>query len=83
MDTTLRRICGLLESPDAMRRHAAVIVLGELKPKEAAVVDALGKLLQDANPVLAGHILDALEAMDAAAAVPHVLPLLNAESMEL
>ncbi|MEI6516441.1 MAG: HEAT repeat domain-containing protein [bacterium] len=79
----MRRICGLLESPDAMRRHAAVIVLGELKPKEAAVVDALGKLLQDANPVLAGHILDALEAMDAAATVPHVLPLLNAESMEL
>lgn len=83
MDATLRKICGLLESPDAMRRHAAVIVLGELKPKDADVVDALGKMLQEANPVLAGHILDAFEAMDTPAAVPHVLSLLTADSMEI
>jgi HEAT repeat protein len=83
MDTTLRRICGLLESPDVMRRHAAVIVLAELKPKDAAVAEALGKVLQDANPVLAGHILDAFDAMDAPTILPHVLPLLGADSMEI
>lgn len=73
----------MLESPDVMRRHAAAIVLAELKPKDAAVVEALGKVLQDANPVLAGHILDAFEGMDMPAAVQYVLPLLNADSMEI
>lgn len=83
MDATLRKICALLESPDAMRRHAAVIVLAALKTNEAAVVEALGKVLPDASPVMAGYILDVFETMDAPAAVPHVLPLLDSDSMEL
>lgn len=66
-----------------MRRHAAAIVLAELKPKDGAVVEALGKVLQEANPVLAGTILDAFADMDANAALPHVLPLLNADAMEI
>ncbi len=84
MDATLRAICGLLESPDPMRRHAAAIVFAELAPKEAAAVEALGKALTDANSVLIGHILDAFEAMGSpAAAVPYVMPLLDGEAMDL
>lgn len=83
MDSTLRSICRLLESPDALRRQAAVIVLAELKSKDAAVVESLGKVLPDASPVVAGLILDAFEAMDSSAVVPHVLPLLTSESMEI
>lgn len=83
MDATLRTICGLLESQDPMRRHAAAIVIAELAPREPAVIEALGKALADANAILAGHILDAFEAIGSTAAVPYVVPLLGAESMEV
>jgi len=83
MDATLRTICALLESPDPMRRHAATIVLAELAPKDPAVVEALGKALADANSVLAGSILNAFEAIGSPAAVPYVVPLLSADSMEI
>ena len=83
MDATLRAICGLLESTDPLRRHAAAIVLAELAPKDTVVVAALGKALPAANPVLIGHILDAFEAIGSPAAVPYVMPLLDADSMEI
>lgn len=84
MDAMLRTICGLLESSDPMRRHAAAIVLAELAPKEAAVVEALGKALTDANSVLVGNILDAFVAMGSpAAAIPYVMPLLDADAMDI
>jgi len=83
MDASLRAICGLLESPDPMRRHAAAIVLAELAPKDAAVIEALGKALADANPVLAGNILDAFEAIGSPLAAPYVLPLLGTDPMEI
>lgn len=73
----------MLESTDSMRRHAAVIVLAELKPKDAAAAASLGKALPDANPVMAGHILDAFEAMDPSDILPYVLPLLETDSMEI
>ena len=83
MDASLRVICGLLASPDPARRHAAAIVLAELAPGDPAVVEALGRALTDANDVLSGQILNALEAIGSAAAVPYVLPLLDAASVEL
>ncbi len=83
MDSTLRTICGLLESQDSMRRHAAALVLAELAPKDSAVIEALGKALADANSVLAGHILDAFEAIGSPDAVPYITPLLNADSTEI
>lgn len=79
----IRSICGLLESPDPARRHAAAIVLAELAPKDNAVVAALGKALVEASPVLAVHLLDALQAIGTPAVVPQVLPLLDSDSMEL
>lgn len=66
-----------------MRRHAAAIVIAELAPKEPAVVEALGKALTDANSILIGYVLDAFEAIGSSAAVPYVVPLLNAESVEI
>src|ERR1041385_109899 len=36
MDRVIQSICGMLQSPDGMRRCAAALVLAELRPKEAA-----------------------------------------------
>ena len=82
MDSTIKRICGMLQSPDGMRRCAAAMVLGELAPKEAAVVTALGIALRDSNQLLTRYVLEAFETIGSRAVVPYVLPLLNANDME-
>ncbi|MBN1673922.1 MAG: HEAT repeat domain-containing protein [Kiritimatiellae bacterium] len=81
MDQKLKKIAALLQSPDNMRRSAAAIVLAELAPKDAAVVKALGAALETANQALTAYVLDALEAINSQAALPHVIPLLDAEDM--
>ena len=68
MDRTLKTICGLLDSPDNMRRCAAAITLGEA--------------LQTANQTLAPYILEALEKIGSATAITYVMPLLDAEDVE-
>lgn len=82
MDKTLAKICELLRNPDRAHRQAAAIVLTALSPKDAGVVKALGDALQDADSVLAGHILAALDATGSASAVPSALPLLDAPEVE-
>jgi hypothetical protein len=82
MDRTIQRISGMLQSPDGMRRCAAAMVLGELRAKDAAVVRALGDALKDANQLLTRYILEAFEALESRAAVPYVLPLLDADDIE-
>lgn len=82
MDRTLLKICGMLQSPDGMRRCAAAMVLGELTPKDAGVVKALGEALRDSNQLLTRYVLEAFEAIGSRAVVPYVLPLLDAEDME-
>ena len=82
MDSTIKRICGMLQSPDGMRRCAAAMVLGELAPKEAAVVTALGEALRDSNQLLTRYLLEALETIGSRTVVPFVLPLLDANDME-
>jgi hypothetical protein len=82
MDKTVRRICGMLQSPDGMRRCAAAMVLTELAPRDAAVIKALGEALKDANQLLTRYILEAFDALGSHAAVGCVLPLLDAEDME-
>ena len=72
----------MLQSPDGMRRCAAAMVLGELSPKEPAVVRALGEALKDANQLLTRYVLEAFESIDSRAVVPYVLPLLDAEDVE-
>jgi len=82
MDSTIKRICGMLQSPDGMRRCAAAMVLGELAPKETAVVTALGEALKDSNQLLTRYVLEALETIGSRAVVPFVLPLLDATDIE-
>jgi HEAT repeat protein len=83
MDRMLKTICGLLESPDPMRRRAAAIVLAELAPREQAVVAALGAALPQADAMLAACLLGALEASGLPSAAPWVVPLLDSDSLEL
>ncbi len=72
----------MLQSPDGMRRCAAAMVLGELAPKDAAVVRSLGEALKGANQLLRRYILEAFETLGSRAVVPYVLPLLDAEDVE-
>lgn len=81
MDQRLKKICGLIQSPDNIRRCGAAAVLAELAPKDPGVVKALGEALQNANQTLTIYLLDALEAIGSRTAVPYVMPLLNAEDM--
>ena len=82
MDKTLQTICGMLQSPDGMRRCAAAMVIAELRPKQDAVVKALGTSLKDANQLLTRYVLEAFEALGTRAVVPYVLPLLDAPDVE-
>jgi HEAT repeat protein len=76
MDRTLKKICGLLKSPDALRRCGAALVISELSPKSKDVVKALGEALPDASEQLTTCILDAMQSIGSPAAVPYVMPLL-------
>lgn len=82
MDKTLQTICGMLQSPDGMRRCAAAMVIAELRPKQEAVIKALGGTLKDANQLLTRYVLEAFEVLDSRAVVPYVLPLLEAPDVE-
>ena len=82
MNRDLQKICALLQSPDGMRRCAAAMVLTELAPKDAPVVQALGESLANANQLLTRYVLEAFEAIGTRAVVPHVLPLLHTEDAE-
>jgi hypothetical protein len=83
MDKVLKRICGMLQSPDGMRRCAAAITLAELAPKDPAVVARLGEALKDGSQLLTKYVLEAFDAIGTRAVVPHVLVLLEAEDMEV
>jgi len=82
MDKVIQSICGMLQSPDGMRRCAAAMVLAELRPKQDSVVKALGDTLKDANQLLTRYVLEAFEAIGTRAVVPYVLPLLEANEIE-
>ncbi|MGA2139527.1 MAG: hypothetical protein ABSH14_11745 [Verrucomicrobiia bacterium] len=82
MDRVIQSICDMLQSPDGMRRCAAAMVIAELRPKEGAVVKALGDTLKDANQLLTRYVLEAFEAIGSRAVVPYVLPLLEAPETE-
>jgi HEAT repeat protein len=82
MDKVIQTICGMLQSPDGMRRCAAAMVIAELRPKQDAVVKALGDTLKDANQLLTRYVLEAFEALGSRAVVPYVLPLLEAPEIE-
>ena len=82
MDSKTKKLCELLEHPDNMRRCAGAISLAVLAPRDQHVVAALGKALQSANQSLTPYLLEAMESIGSRAAVPFVLPLLQAEDLE-
>jgi len=79
MNQMIKSICGLLQSPDNMKRCAAAIIIAELAPKDGAVVKTLGETLQSSNQMLTSYILDAFIKIGSPAAVPYVMPLLDSE----
>lgn len=81
MDQTLKKICGLLRSPDNLRRCGAALVLAELAPKNAAVVKALGEAIAEADATLRDCLLTALQTIGSPAAAPYVIPLLDSEEV--
>jgi len=58
------------------------MVLTELAPRDAAVITAMGEALKEGTQLLTRYILEAFETIGSHAAVPYVLPLLDAEDME-
>lgn len=82
MEKHLQTICGMLQSPDGMRRCAAAMVLAELAPKDPEVVKTLGEALPNASQLLTRYILEAFDAIGTRAVVPFVLPLINSEDIE-
>lgn len=81
MDAKEKKICGLLKSPDNIRRCAAAIVLAEVAPRDPGVVKALGESLASSNEMLTGYVLEALDAIGSPAVVPYVMPLLDADEV--
>lgn len=81
MDQTLKKICGLLQSQDNLRRCGAALVLAELAPKNAAVVKALGETIAESDATLRDCLLTALQAIGSPAAAPYVIPLLDSEEV--
>ena len=78
------RIVAMLADEAPERRLAAVIVLGELAPKGAAVVDGLARVLEDDGPALQRHALDALTRIGVRKkGLPAVWPLLASRDAEV
>lgn len=77
MPNELERMCRLLDEGDAELQIAVARVLRELKPKDAAVRKALAGALKSQNEMVRLYALEALAAIDLAAALPHVVPLLG------
>ncbi len=83
MEKIIRQIAGLLQHTDGMRRCAGAMVLAELAPKDPLVVKALADAMKDGSQLLTKYILDAFEAIGTKSVVPHVLPLLEVDDVEL
>ncbi len=67
----------MLEEGSPELQCAAAMVLGELKPKDAAVPRTLTRVLKSVNESVRLYVLEALARIDAQAALPHLLPLLS------
>lgn len=77
------KIVSLLSSEAVERRIAAAIVLGEIRAKGTAVVDALAETLETGIGSLQRHALEALARVGARRALPKILPLLTARDEEV
>ena len=73
----LEKICKLLDEGSGELQCAAAMVLGELKPKDAAVKKALTKALKSTNESLRLYAVEALAEIDPRGALPQLVPLLG------
>lgn len=77
MANELERLCKLLDDGDAELQIAVARILRELKPKDAAAKKSLVGALKSQNDMVRLYALEALAAIDVAAALPHVVPMLG------
>ncbi len=83
MNAMLSKICALLESGRADQQEAAAVVLAEIAPKDPKVVRSLGSAATTGPRPVRLRALDALARIGSPAAVPHLLPLLEASDDEI
>lgn len=76
MDSTLKKICKLLESEDRELQCSAAHVLGEIGRKNKEVRRALAERISTAGPALSNYLLSALEKNPGREALPMLFPLL-------
>ena len=83
MDNTLQEIITLVEKGKVEQRCAALLVLGALKITNAAVVKAVGALLNDPNPVLKDYALRYFEEVQPKNNVAQLVRMLDDDDREL
>lgn len=84
MDKTVSKIVKMLSDSRAERRYAAAMVLAELRVREAQVVEALGRCLQeDDYPLLQASAMEALAGVKSRKVADFVMPLLDSQDDEL
>ncbi len=83
MDAQIKKIVKMLGDERLERRCAAAMVLGELRIKDPATVEALGKCLLEHNPVLQAYVLEALAGIRTAKVAGFVTPLLDSPDDEV
>lgn len=74
---TIKQIGGMLRAEDPHKRIAAAVVLGELKVKDAGIVQALSKMAQDPFDAYAHAALGALGGIGSMKALPALLQALG------
>ena len=79
----IKKIAALLGADGPDRRIAAAIVLGELRARDAAVVDGLVPMVESGQPPLQLPALEALARIGAKRALPSLFPLLTRGDREV
>jgi HEAT repeat protein len=77
-----KKICSMLTSGDPDLQCAAAKVLGELRPRDAGVIRALGSVLADSRESVRLYALGALKNIRSKSALKYVIPRLSAEDLE-
>lgn len=83
MNTQTIKIVSLLRKGKTEQQLAAAIVLGELRPKEATAVKALGQTLAGATRPVRVACVEALGKIGLPVGIPFLLPLLEIEDGDM
>src|SRR5919112_5698340 len=77
MDKVLSQILGLADKGTVEQRCASLLVLGALKLQSSEIIKTVGSMLEHANPVLKDYAVRYFEQVQAKAATPLFLKLLD------